>query len=184
MKSVVYIFSIVVLVGFLHAGLFAQGKEIATADGHFSVTLPEGFSNPEFSRQFVQTAAGDIPMQLYTSTSKNNEVFLISYNDYPDTIFTAENLSKMLDNVRDGAIEKMKAEMERQMDFTFEGNLARTVNFKLKIDNKESYGRMDFMIVVPRLYQIIYIGTTKKDRDSKAIKDAFRSFHTLTEDTR
>jgi hypothetical protein len=172
------------LVGFLYTGLFAQGKEVATVEGRFSITLPEGFSNPESSRQLIQTEAGQIPLQLYTSTSKNNEVFLISYNDYPDSIFTAENLSKMLDNVRDGALQKMKAEMERQMDFTFEGNLARTINFKLKIDDKQSFGRMDFMIVVPRLYQIIYLGTVKKDRDAKVIKDAFKSFHTLTEDTR
>lgn len=159
-----------------------QYKEIATLDGRFSIKIPDTFSDPELSAQSVESELGVLPMKMYTAVSQDDQVFVISYNDYPDSIFYASMIPTMMDNVRDGALSKMEATMERQMDYSLNGNPARTVNFKSIIEGTESYGRLDYIIVAPRLFQIIYITPDKKQRSSKDIKDAFASFKLITEE--
>lgn len=161
---------------------YAQTKELATLDGHFSIVLPDTFSDPELSSQTIPSDAGDLLLKMYTTSSQDNQVFVISYNDYPDSLVVASNIPKMLDAVRDGALKNMNAKMEKQMDLTFSKSPARTVNFISTIEGVISYGRIDIMLVAPRLYQIIYITANKKQRSSKEIKNVFLSFKLITEE--
>jgi hypothetical protein len=162
--------------------MFAQGKELATLDGKFSIVFPTTFSDPEFSSQGIESDAGELLLKMYTTSSTSNEVFVVSYNDYPDSVIVTANYPKMLDAVRDGALQNMKAKMDKQMDLTFKGNPARSVLFTSVIDSVTTYGRLDCFLVAPRLYQIIYLSPDKASRTSKDIKGVFSSFKLLTDD--
>jgi hypothetical protein len=161
---------------------YGQTKQIATLDGRFSIFIPATFSDPEFSSQTIPSDAGDLLMKMYTTSSKDDQVFVISYNDYPDSVIVASNFSKMLDAVRDGALTNMNAKMEKQMDLTLQGNPARTVQFTSTIDGVTTYGRLDCILAAPRLYQIIYICSDKTKRSAKEIKQVFSSFKLISAD--
>ncbi len=162
---------------------FSQTKQLATLDGRFSIFIPSTFSDPEFSSQTIPSDAGDLLLKMYTTSSKDDQVFVISYNDYPDSVIVSSNFSKMLDAVRDGALSNMNAKMEKQMDLTFEGHPARTVSFSSTIEGVSTYGRLDCILAAPRLYQIIYICSDKTKRSSTEIKQVFKSFKLISADS-
>lgn len=161
---------------------YGQTKQLATLDGRFSIYIPSTFSDPQFSSQTIQSDAGDLLLKMYTTSSKDDQVFVVSYNDYPDSVIVASNVSKMLDAVRDGALKNMDAKMEKQMDLTVQGNPARTVQFTSTTEGVTTYGRLDCVLAAPRLYQIIYICSDKAKRSAKEIKQVFSSFKLIPAD--
>jgi|SRR6187455_737948 len=162
---------------------FAQTKQLATLDGRFSLYIPSTFSDPQFSSQTIPSDAGELQLKMYTTSSKDDQVFVVSYNDYPDSVIVASNYSKMLDAVRDGALTNMNAKMEKQMDLTIQGNPARTVQFTSTVEGVTTYGRLDCVLAAPRLYQIIYICSDKAKRSSTEIKQVFKSFKLISADS-
>jgi hypothetical protein len=155
------------------------GVTLESPEGKFSVVLPDSFPSPELSTKQVATEIGDIAMHLYTSSKSDGSAFIISYNDYPDSAFVKET-ARMMDDIRDGALGNMDAKLESQKDFTFEGHPARTLNFSLASAGQNGYGRLQYYIVRPRLYQIIFLSLDNQfERDSKAINRTFSSFKLL-----
>ena len=157
--------------------VYSQGKKLTSPEGHFSVMLPEGFSEPEKSDNPIKMEdSSEVMIHMYSSYNLKGEVFLVSYNEYPELFFNKDFQKTMLDNVRDGAIGNMKGVIEKEKDFKFEGSPSRTVYFSAETDGKPSFNRFQCIIAKPRLYQLIYIGYNKKDRDAKKITELFKSF--------
>ena len=155
------------------------GIKVESQEGRFSLFLPDSFPSPEFSTKQVTTEAGAIDMHLYTSSKSDGSAFILSYNDYPEFAFEKET-ERMMDDIRDGALGNMDAKLESQKDFTFEGNPARTINFSLTAEGQKGYGRLQYYIVKPRLYQIIFLSLDNQfERDAKAINQTFSSFKLL-----
>ena len=118
-------------------------------------------------------------MHLYTSSKSDGSAFIISYNDYPEHAFVKET-PKMMDDIRDAVLGNMDAKLEEQKDFTFEGNPARTLNFSLQSEGHSGYGRLQYFIARPRLYQMIFLALDNQyERDQAAINRTFTSFKLL-----
>ncbi len=155
-------------------GLIVESKE-----GRFSIVLPDSFPPPEMSAKPVTTEIGDITMHLYTSSKSDGSAFIMSYNDYPDSAF-AKDQSRMMDDIRDGALGNMNARLEHQKDYTFDGHPARTLDFSLSSEGRQGYGRLQYMIAKPRLYQVIFLAIDNKaERDAETIQQSFASFKLL-----
>lgn len=155
-------------------GLLVESKE-----GRFSIVLPDSFPQPEVSAKPVTTEIGEITMHLYTSSKSDGSAFIMSYNDYPDSAFAKEP-TQMMDDIRDGALGNMNARLEHQKDFTFEGHPARTLDFSLSTEGSQGFGRLQYMIVKPRLYQVIFLALgNKAERDAETIQQSFASFKLL-----
>src|SRR5205814_1892537 len=63
---------------------------------------------------------------------------------------------KMLDDARDSAMAKMGATLEKQEDFTVDGNPARSCYYTATSEGTETYSRFDYIIVKPALYQVAF----------------------------
>jgi hypothetical protein len=174
--------AVVIISIFISGLLYGQGAEIASSDGKFVLKFPAGFDNPSFSVKDITTAAGKLKLGQYVSKHPDGRVFIISYNDYPKEYLMKAHIPELMDTIRESSLRSMQATLERQMDFTFEGGPARTVSFTLKINGVTGYGRLDYYLVSERLYQVIYIGLRKEDRDSKELKSSFKSFQLLHDD--
>jgi hypothetical protein len=156
-----------------------SGLTVESKEGKFSVILPDSFPPPQLSSKQVTTEVGDITMHLYTSSKSDGSAFIISYNDYPGNAFVKET-SMMMDDIRDGALNNMDAKLESQKDFSFEGHPARTLNFSLTSEGRKGYGRLQYFIVAPRLYQIIFLALdNQSERDAIATDRTFSSFKLL-----
>jgi hypothetical protein len=155
------------------------GIAYESKEGKFAIVFPDSFPPPELSAKQVTTEVGDITMHLFTSSKSDGSAFIISYNDYPDTAFVKET-AKMMDDIRDGALGNMDAKLESQKDFAFEGHPARTLNFSLTSEGHNGYGRLQYFIVRPRLYQIIFLALDNQyERDADVINRTFSSFKLL-----
>ena len=155
--------------------MLLAGVELASDEGHFRVVLPSGFSNPVASTLPISTARGTLDMQVYTSAKGTNAVFLIGYIDYPDQAFE-QSTTTMLDGARDGALRNLNAKLSSQKDVKLMGYPGRTITFAGTSEGQKLYGRVDYYIVKPRLFQVLYLSSKKKDVADKNIKDAFASF--------
>ncbi len=153
------------------------GIVIDSKEGKFSITLPPGFGNPTLKTNPIETDAGKIDMHLYSSEKSDGSAFILSFNDYPIETFDMKPMEKMMDDVRDGVIGDMKGNQEKQTDFKYEGSPARSVWFNTMLDEThKGYGRLDYIIAKPRLYQMIYIGMDASTVESNEVKNAFNSF--------
>lgn len=155
-----------------------KGVTLESKEGGFRVRLPEGFTNPDAASQEVTTDAGKIMLHLYTTSAADGSSFVISYNDYPEFAFV-KSVGKMMDDIRDGALKNLNATLERQRDFRFEEYPARSLDFSLVSDGGKGFGRMQYFIVKPRLYQMVYIAFDSAHRDMAEVKGAFSSFELL-----
>jgi len=156
-----------------------SGLFVISSEGKFSVILPDSFPAPKVSTKQVATEVGDINMYLHESSKSDGSAFIISYNDYPGDAFTKE-ISVIMDDISKAVLGNMDAKIEEQKDFTFEGHPARTLNFSLRAGGRDGFGRLQYFIARPRLYQMIFLALDDKyERDKDAIDRTFASFKLL-----
>ncbi|HJW28412.1 MAG TPA: hypothetical protein VJ508_04080 [Saprospiraceae bacterium] len=155
-----------------------SGVAVESKDGKFSVILPDSFPQPEVSSKQVPTEVGEITMHLYSSDKPDGSTFIISYNDYPENAFVKET-PKMMDDIRDGALGNLGATLEGQNDFSFEGYPARSLDFSIASEGYQGYGRLQYFIAKPRLYQVIFLASDRAVRDLEVIRKTFASFKLL-----
>lgn len=153
----------------------AKGMELASADGRFKVMIPEGFANPQESTMPLTTAVGTLNMKVFTAAKGDAAVFMTAYVDYPEEAF-ANGTDVMLDGAREGAMKNLNGTVDRQESITLDGNPGRSVTFSGKSQGIDVYGRVDYYIAKPRLYQILYLSQSKDGLDDESIKNGFSSF--------
>jgi hypothetical protein len=153
----------------------AGGMELASDQGEFSVKIPEGFSNPEESTMPLETAAGKLNMKVFTSSKGEGAVFMTAYIDYPDSAFR-NGEETMLDGAREGALKNLNGQVVRQESKTLDGNPGRSVTFTGKSGATDVFGRVDYYLVKPRLYQVLFLSQTKEMVDDPGISASFDSF--------
>ncbi|MBS1911712.1 MAG: hypothetical protein JST22_06985 [Bacteroidetes bacterium] len=153
------------------------GTEFTSKEGKFTVKYPDGFtmsSNSE-STMPLETAVGKLDMKVNTAMKGAGEVMMTAYIDYPDKAFDA-GIPVMLDGAQDGAMKNLGGTVEHREDITLDGNPGRSLTFSGKSSGTDVYGRVDYYIVKPRLYQILYLSDKKDGVSSDPVKAAFSSF--------
>jgi hypothetical protein len=153
-----------------------HGMALESQEGRFSVVLPDSsFPRPEKSAQKVSTEVGEITLYLYTSDKSDGSAFIVSYNDYPEHAFVKE-IDMMMDDIREGALRNMGAKLESQKDFTFNGHPARSIDFSVSSEGYNGFGRLQYFIAKPRLYQMILLTSERQSLEQDAVKRSFASF--------
>lgn len=160
------------------AGRAFEGTLLESEEGRFSVRIPVGFSSPEESTVPLETAVGKLDMKVFTAVKGAGAVIMAAYIDYPEEAFAA-GTEKMLDGARDGALKNLNGKLSSQKSITLLGHPGRSITFSGTSAGTKLFGRVDYFIVKPRLYQLLYISQKKADVGTTAIKNAFSSF-TLT----
>ncbi len=159
------------------ASVFAQAKKVTSVEGRYSIALPKDFTPLEATTEPVTTNDSTkllVHIQSYYDAKGN--VLVVSYNDYPDSTFIGLDEKVMLDFARDGAINNMKGVIEKQSNFTQQGAPAKSVHYTSVSDGKNYFNLFQCAIARPRLYQLIFLGLDKKERDTKKIKNMMKSF--------
>ena len=151
------------------------GSAVNSQEGKFSLTLPSGFSNPNMETVPVATEAGQLTMTTYLSEGGRGLV-MFSFLDYPETVFASRSVAQMLDGGRDGALQSMNAALEKEEDFNYEGNQGRSIYFNLDDQGHKAYGRIDYLIVKPRLYQVGYLSHDQAEIAKTDVMGYFKSF--------
>lgn len=157
------------------SGSSSAGVVVNSQEGKFSLILPSGFTNPAAEMVPVATDVGPLTMTTYLSESPRGLV-MFSFLDYPASVFETRSVAQMLDGGREGALQSMNATLEKQEDFTFEGNQGRSIYFNLDDQGEKAYGRIDYLVVKPRLYQLGYLSHDQAEMAKPDVAGYFKSF--------
>jgi hypothetical protein len=147
--------------------------EFKSTDGNFSVLMP---GTPTASVQSVTTQSGKIDVHFYTLTT-GKTAYMVSYADYPASIFQTTPIKSILDGLRDGAVKNSQGRLIDEADIalgTFQGR-----DLNVESSAGANVMRAHLFVVSQRVYQVIVI--TEKGRASSAdITKFLGSFQLLT----
>jgi hypothetical protein len=148
--------------------------DLTSTDGGFHAVFPMP-SEPSMSSAPINTAIGEIMMYTYMTTDDKGAA-MIAYVDYPTEAFEGASLDAMLDSARAGAMRNLNAKVTKQTKITIDGHPGRSVYFTGKSNGLKLYGRFDYYLVTPRLFQVGYLSINAKDVNTAKIKAYFNSF--------
>jgi hypothetical protein len=152
------------------------GIVVSSREAGFTVSLPAGFDRPETKSESSKVELGKVQTTTYSS-GNDRGACLVSFSKFPEKLFKLSTGAEMLDNVRDGALGSTEGgQIDKQEDFSVDGNLARTVYFTGTSDGTEYYSRFDWVIASPFLYQIAFVAYSRDELEKPDILAYFNSF--------
>ncbi len=177
MKPYYRVLPIIVLLMAASVGLtHAQTSDtVKSAKGRFTVVFPTWFPLPTISSTKVPTDVGTLKMITFMSTS-TDAACMVAYADYPQSAFKGTDLEEMLDSTRAGTMGNINGHVLREESITLNGYPGRTVYFSGSTDDMQLYGRFDYYIVKPRLYQVGYMSANEDDITQPNTDAFFESF--------
>jgi hypothetical protein len=144
------------------------GEIVDAPDEHLKATFPAGYPEPKHSVQPLPAVPG-VDLVMWTSETTRGAC-LVGYIDYKSKSVFAGRTSKVaFDGARDGALANMGATLEDERDFEYQGFPARVFTFKGFTMGKQIYGRQLLILESYHLYQVMFIGYTKTERDEEDI---------------
>jgi len=147
-------------------------------EGGFRVAFPSGFPDPNVDSKDVETKIGTIQMKTFL-TEQPNAACMVAYSDYPAESFEGASTQALLDSARNGALSNVGGKLIKQRNITINGYPGRSIYFRGKSGSSTVFGRFDYYLVQPRLYQVGYMTLRQKDIDAKKVKAYFSSFGLL-----
>jgi hypothetical protein len=159
-------------------GIFQTGNTFTSKEGRFSATPPTGFSDFKFSSRVNPTDAGDITINQYLQ-NLDRGTCLMSYYDFPESLFQRKTIQKMLTDGRDQAVKNMNATVKKEDSITVDGNSGLSLVVEIPKDGKMIYARVDFIIAKPRVYNYLYLSYDQAEINKTDVKNFFKSFHVL-----
>lgn len=152
-----------------------RGVELASAEGRFRIVMPVGFSNPREGQLPLVTADDTTLMTSFTAVRDSSTAFIIAYTDVQQGQ-AAVDQGEIFDVARDATLRNIGGTLERQESRVLNGYPGRSIFFTGILEGTSYYGRADYYLALPRLYQIYYIGNDKGSVTSADVESSFRSF--------
>lgn len=146
-----------------------------SADGRFTVTFPNGETDPSEQVVPVPTEIGQIDMHMFL-VDADTEAYMAAWADYPSEIVAAGDPQTMLDMGRDGAIANVNGELLRENDYKLQGFPAKEFYAKGVQGGQDVFMRANIIMANDRLYQVLYLSFEEDDLDSKTADNYVASF--------
>lgn len=170
----------ILLLAYWSPALHAQDTYTSRAGG-FAVAFPNGYPNPRVDSSEVSTQIGSLTMYTFL-TEQASSACMVAYSDYPEEAFEGANMKALLDSARNGALNNVRGKLIRQKKISINGNPGLSVYFRGKSGATTIYGRFDYYIVTPRLYQIGFMALSQKEVDARNVKTYFSSFRLTSQE--
>lgn len=157
------------------AALAVQGAKwspFKSAEGKFSISLP---GTPQTQSQPVNTAVGEVQMNLFIVPIGNETVYFVAFSDYPADKMKNASSDKVLNGCRDGMVGNQKGTMTSDKAFKLGGVPGRDFAWK---GGNDFDGMARIYLKQNRLYQVMVL-RKKGTPLSKDFTKFFASFKIL-----
>jgi hypothetical protein len=151
-----------------------SGIEIQSSSGHFTVALPPDFPSPEADTQQIATAGDSISMFTYISETKRG-ICIFGANEYSSRTFLQQSPEDMLENAQNAALKQWNARLTDRKPFSKNNGKGLSYWFSTTMDGKDFYGRFDYLLARPRMYQIGFLSFDKTEISKPDIQKYFNS---------
>jgi hypothetical protein len=152
-----------------------KGVRLGAKEGRFSIYFPEGFSTPEQKTMEMETPAGKLPVTLYMAQQDSTSAYIVAYSDYPDRAFDA-GIEAMLNSAPESALRTYNGTVEKRTDVMLDGHAGRSLIFRGTAESRPVYGRADYYIVKPRIYEILFLSSDSTMVNTPRIASTFNTF--------
>lgn len=175
-------FCVALLALFSTTGLLADENQtdsvrVVSAEGHFVVTFPAGFSHAAKEEESVETELGTISTVNYVSFN-DTSVAMAGAGSYPDSI--AANMKTSSEQLFLVAEESLMASLSgtitNSSSFKNEDYPGTEIEFITQMEDILLQGYARFIFDGKRLYSMIYITSDSSVATANEIKDFFNSF--------
>ncbi len=152
----------------------SEGPRVDAPDSHLRATFPAGFPEPKHQVQPLPAVPG-VDLEMWTAEARRGAC-LFGYIDYKSKkVFAGRTTQAAFDGARDGALANMGSTLEEERDFEYQGYPARVFTFQGVTMGKQIYGRQLLVLEGQHLYQVMFIGYTKGERDEDDIEAFFKA---------
>lgn len=155
-------------------GNTVKGIEIQSQSGHFTVALPPDFPTPEADTERIAVAGDSISMYTYISETKRG-ICMFGSNEYSPETFKKQSPDDMLDNALHGALKQWNGRLVDTKPLNRNSGKGVSYWFVTKMDGKDFYGRFDYLLSKPRMYQVGFMSFDKDEVNKPDIQTYFSS---------
>src|SRR5260221_11092680 len=138
-----------VIAVFVLSGYGQTGSPFTSKEGRFTAVAPAGFDKFEFKKNDDATASDGVTINQY-SMDLGRGTCMMAYFDVPDSVFQSKSVQKILEDGRDGAVNKAKAVLDDQENITLDGYPGLSMNAHITSDKFVIYARVIFVLAKPR----------------------------------
>jgi hypothetical protein len=147
----------------------AGDETFAPKGGGYTICYP---GKPRESTQTAKTMIGDVKITTATYATSDGNVYMVSYNDFPEGATKPENRNSLYDGVREG-IKGRDGKLIGEEVLAFGAD--KLPGREYVIDKGKQ--RMKFRVVLRdnRMYQVAVIGTNNfvAGKEAKSFLDSF-----------
>lgn len=133
--------------------------------GSFSVQMP---GTPTENKQTMNTPTGVIDIHMFILEQKGCGCYIVSYNDFPDSLIKTSSADQILDGARDGAIVKSQGKLQSEVPISINTYPGR--EFHVYGPDGKFAIRTRIYLVKNRLYQVGVVTSTGKSVSSDTNK--------------
>lgn len=159
----------------VHAPLQERSATLKSSEGRFSVQYPRGFDAPKQRTDILQTPTGELEACAFVTVNERGGL-VISFADAP----------KIFENITDKEfLERLQkviknspniVRIDEIIPFEVAGSPGRAFFFEERRKGRTFYLRRNYLIVTPRIYQIMYVTANIEEAKKSDINEFFDSF--------
>lgn len=138
----------------------------------FSITLPAGFGEFAHQAQTVKSENGNIQQVTYVSKGLQGNAVIVTHGTMSGKILEP---AKMMESGRDSLIKSLGAKLESEKQFEIDGKPAMSISFSAE-KPRPIFARTDLVVAGPRMYQVIFLGSSAEVLASESTQAMFQSF--------
>ena len=138
----------------------------------FSITLPTGFGEFARQQQTVKSQSGDIQQVTYVSKGVGGNAVIVTYGTMSGKILEP---ATMMGSGRDSLVKSLGAKLESEKQLEIDGKPALSIMFTAE-KPRPIFARTDLVVAGPRMYQVIFLGSSADALWHESTEQMFSSF--------
>jgi hypothetical protein len=146
------------------------GSQVTSAENNFRCVFPGGFEQPKRE----ESSTGKVT--AFSSVSPSGPACTLAVRTFDKTELGNATPDQIMDAARNALLPRYKGTIDQEDPYVVQGYPARAVFFTGTADEKTVFGRVDFVVVKMRFYQLAYTSPNYNDLDRDDVQGFFESF--------
>jgi hypothetical protein len=149
------------------------GRQVDSAENNFKCVFPGGFEQPK------REESGNGKVTAFSSLSPSGPYCSIAVRTFDKAELGEATPDQIMDAARGALLPKFKGTIDQEDPYVVNGYPARAVFFTGTFEEKTVFGRVDFVVVKMKFYQMVYTSPNYNDLDRDDVQTFFESFTLL-----
>jgi hypothetical protein len=138
----------------------------------FSITLPAGFGEFAKQQQKIKSESGEITQVTYVSKGTGGNAIIVTHGTMPGKIMDP---AATMNSGRDSLLKSLGATLVSEKSIQIDGKPAMSISYSAE-KPRPIFARTDLVVAGPRMYQVIFLGSSAEALAHESTSRFFSSF--------